>query len=111
LAQPACRERLINLQRAGASLGALKGIVSRSRLMIANDTGPRHFAVALGISTVSLFGPTDPRWAETFWEGERQVRIEVPCGPCQLKRCPIDHRCMEGITVEQVLQAARDLWR
>jgi ADP-heptose:LPS heptosyltransferase len=95
---------------AGAGLGALKAIVRGSRLMIGNDTGPRHFAAALGVPVVTLFGPTDPRWAEMFWEKERQVRIDVPCGPCQLKRCPIDHRCMTGITVERVLQAARDLW-
>ena len=51
--------------------------------------------------TVTLFGPTDPVWAETFYEKERIVRVDVPCGPCQLKVCPIDHRCMKGITVER----------
>jgi ADP-heptose:LPS heptosyltransferase len=114
-ASSAARDRLISLQQAhrgkGATLGALKAIVQSSRLMICNDTGPRHFAAALGVPVVSLFGPTDPRWAETFWEEERQVRIDVPCGPCQLQRCPIDHRCMTGITVERVLNAARELWR
>jgi len=103
------RERIIALAKLnagkGVSLGALKEIVRRSSLMICNDTGPRHFAAALGVPVVTLFGPTDPVWAETFYEKERQVRIDVPCGPCQLKKCPIDHRCMKGITVEMVMQA------
>lgn len=96
----------------GVSLGALKELVRRARLMICNDTGPRHFAAALGTPAVTLFGPTDPRWAETFFARERIVRMEPfpPCGPCQLKKCPIDHRCMKGITVQSVLAAARELW-
>jgi heptosyltransferase-2 len=78
--------------------------------MICNDTGPRHIAAAFGIPTVTLFGPTDPVWAETFSENERIVRVPVPCGPCQLKVCPIDHRCMKGITVDMVMQAVNELW-
>jgi heptosyltransferase-2 len=93
------------------SVGALKQIVKRSMLMVCNDTGPRHFAAAFGVPTVTLFGPTDPVWAETFSDKERIVRVEVLCGPCQLKRCPIDHRCMEGITREMVMAAILDLLR
>jgi heptosyltransferase-2 len=93
------------------SVGALKRIVQRSKLVVCNDTGPRHFAAAFGIPTVTLFGPTDPVWAETFSGKERIVRVEVLCGPCQLKRCPIDHRCMEGISVEMVMAAILDLER
>ncbi len=44
------------------SLGVLKAIVSRARLMVTNDTGPRHLAAALGVPVVTLFGPTDHRW-------------------------------------------------
>jgi len=94
----------------GISLGALKEIVHRSRLMVCNDTGPRHFSAAFNIPTVTLFGPTDPVWAETNSQSERIIRVNVPCGPCQLKKCPIDHRCMKGITVEDVMAAISDLW-
>ncbi len=107
------RERVVALAKLnggkGVSLGALKEIVRRSSLMVCNDTGPRHFAVALGVPVVTLFGPTDPVWAETFYERERQVKIEVACGPCQLKKCPIDHRCMKGITPEMVMGAVEGL--
>jgi len=107
------RDRLIALAKLnagkGVSLGALKEIVRWSALMVCNDTGPRHFAAALGTPVVTLFGPTDPVWAETFYEKEKQVRIDVPCGPCQLKKCPIDHRCVKGITVDMVMNAAAQL--
>jgi len=89
----------------GISVGALKEIVRRSRLMVCNDTGPRHFAAAFGVPTVTLFGPTDQRWAETFSSKEISLQAAVPCGPCQLKRCPIDQRCLKLLTVDMVLAA------
>ena len=98
-------------QGRGVSLGAVKELVRCAGLVLCNDTGPRHFAAALGTPLVTLFGPTDPRWAEISYKREEQVAIDVPCGPCQLKYCPIDHRCMTGITVEMVLQAVERQWR
>jgi heptosyltransferase-2 len=95
----------------GLSLSALKEIVRRSKLMLCNDTGPRHFAAAFNIPTVTLFGPTDPVWAETNSPNEKILRIEVPCGPCQLKKCPIDHRCMTQLTVEMVMERIKDRWK
>jgi len=114
-AMPRHRQRVAILGQAnagrGISVGGLKQVVRHAQLMLCNDTGPRHLAVAFGVPVVTLFGPTDPVWAETFCKNERLVRIEVPCGPCQLKQCPIDHRCMTGVTVEMVLEAVRELWK
>ncbi len=108
------KDRLTSLatlnSNRGISLGALKEIVRRAAVMVCNDTGPRHFAAALGVPIVTLFGHTDPIWAETFSPAEKIVRIDVPCGPCQLKKCPIDHRCMRGITVPMVMAAIAELW-
>jgi heptosyltransferase II len=94
----------------GLSVGALKEVVRRSRMMICNDTGPRHFAAAFNVPTVALFGPTDQRWAETYSQCEIALQVNVPCGPCQLKLCPIDHRCMKLLTVDMVLQSVSQLW-
>jgi heptosyltransferase-2 len=95
----------------GVSIGALKELVRQSAMMVCNDTGPRHFAAAFDVPTVTLFGPTDPVWAETYSANERIVRVDVPCGPCQLKKCPIDHRCMRELSTEMVLEAVAALWR
>lgn len=54
--------RAISLPEHGVTLPALKAIVARSRLLVTNDTGPRHIAAALGVPVVTLFGPTDHRW-------------------------------------------------
>jgi len=91
------------------SLGLLKAIIKRCEVLITNDTGPRHFAKAFGRPVVAIFGPTDPRWTETRYPLERKVRVAVECGPCMLKRCPLDHRCMQLITADMVYAAALEV--
>lgn len=53
----------ILLPKLGLSLGALKPVLKRSTLSIANDTGPRHMAAALAVPLLTFFGPNDYRWA------------------------------------------------
>jgi heptosyltransferase-2 len=53
---------MVDLAATGGSLAAVKGAIAGARLLITNDTGPRHLAAGLGTPCVALFGPTDPRW-------------------------------------------------
>jgi heptosyltransferase-2 len=96
--------RIINLAalEKPTALGTVKALAAGAGLVVCNDTGPRHFAAAFQRPLVTLFGPTDPRWAQTYDPCEQIVSVHVECGPCQLKVCPIDRRCMQGITVEMV---------
>lgn len=55
-------ERIAVLAEHGGTLGSLKALVRDASLLVTNDTGPRHIAVAFGTPVVALFGPTDPRW-------------------------------------------------
>lgn len=72
LCQPAAHELgpPIALPEHGITLGRLKGVIKRSRLVITNDTGPRHIAAAFGTPVVTLFGPTDHRWTEIAFHDE-----------------------------------------
>lgn len=100
---------IIDLQAHGIDLRTLKGVMQRADLLITNDTGPRHIAAAFNTPVVTIFGPTDPRWTEIDFALERQLMVDVFCGPCQQKHCPLDHRCMTGITPEMVYQQAAEL--
>jgi len=90
-------------------LGVLKGILARSRALITTDAGPRHLATALGVPTVVLMGPTDPRFTAARLERTAILRRDVPCGPCHRKVCPLDHRCLREITPAEVVGALSDL--
>jgi heptosyltransferase-2 len=91
------------------TLGEFQALVSRSHLVINNDTGPRHFAKAFDVPVITLFGPTHQGWTDTGYERERKIFVPVDCGPCQLKVCPLDHRCMLRLDVEDVARVAVDL--
>jgi heptosyltransferase I len=95
------------------SLSELAALVRRAALVVANDSGPMHLAVALGRPTVSVFGPTDPLWIGPYRQPSAVVSAGLACSPCylrQLRRCPNDHACMTGIAPAAVIaQAERAL--
>lgn len=91
------------------SLDQVAALVERSALVLSNDTGPRQFAVALGIPVVVPIGPTDQRTTLHHLERQRILIEPVDCRPCCLKVCPIDHRCMTRITPERAAAAADEL--
>ncbi|GMU80854.1 MAG: hypothetical protein AMXMBFR47_07250 [Planctomycetota bacterium] len=101
--------RVICMDNPGTTLGSLKPIIRDAALLVCNDTGPRHYGNAFDVPTVTIFGPTHQAWTDTEYTGETKLQIKVDCGPCQLKVCPLDHRCMTGISVEMVLREARAL--
>ena len=87
-------------------LDVLKAVIKNALLMLTGDTGPRHLAVAFQVPVVVLMGPTDPRYTAANLERTRVVRHDVPCGPCHLKVCPLDHACMQQVTVDEAVAAA-----
>jgi heptosyltransferase-2 len=93
----------------GTTLGSLKPLVRDSALLVCNDTGPRHYGNAFGVPTLTIFGPTHQAWTDTDYAGEIRLQIPVDCGPCQLPVCPLDHRCMTGISVDMVMEIVRRL--
>lgn len=101
---PDVAARVVNLI-GRTSLGALVGVVGRADVFVSNDSGAMHVAAALGRPVVAVFGPTDER--RTSPVGDHDVISEaVFCRPCQLRDCPIDHRCMKRITADAVYLAA-----
>jgi lipopolysaccharide heptosyltransferase II len=100
---------IVNL--AGAtSLGELMAVIKRSRFFVGNDSGPLHLAAALGIPTVSFFGPETPLLYGP--QGDRHLVFyeDIYCSPClnvfnaKTAPCAGDNQCMKSITPEHVLQ-------
>ncbi len=89
------------------SLGGLAALISRLDLFISNDTGPAHIAHTLETPSVTIFGPAEfERWAPPDQQRHLVVRHPVTCSPCPHWVCPIDHRCLDRITPQDVLAAA-----
>ncbi len=95
--------RVVNLT-GRTDLRLLAGVLARCDAFVSNDSGAMHLAAALGVPVVAIFGPTDDR--VTAPPGGHDVLIhDVFCRPCMLRDCPIDHRCMKGITAGAVFAA------
>ncbi len=84
----------------------LMAAVKRCAVLLTNDTGPMHIASSFQVPVVAIFGPTDWRTTSPFGSAHAIVRQPVDCAPCLLRECPIDHRCMTRVTVEQVHEEA-----
>jgi heptosyltransferase-2 len=91
------------------NLGLSKALVRRCDLLITTDSGPRHFAAAFNRPVVTLFGPTHIAWTETHYSLAIHLQKAVPCGPCQQRVCPLDHRCMRDLSPAEVFAAAVSL--
>lgn len=83
-------------------------VISNSRLMIGNDSGPKHLAAARGVDTVSIH-INRLNWRE--WGQSSQGLIiskPVPCCGCALNNeilCGKDVACVTSITVDEVFAA------
>jgi len=91
---------------AGATtIEVLAGVFGVARACVSNDSGAMHLAAAVGAPIVALFGPTNEYETAPLTRHGREAAVlthPVWCRPCMLRECPLDHRCMKGITPERV---------
>ncbi len=83
----------------------LTALLAELDVLVCGDTGVGHLAAALGIPVVALFGPTDPRLTAPRGRGE-VLAHPVPCAPCFLRACPIEHPCLRGLAPALVAERA-----
>lgn len=101
--------RLIDF--AGKSdLPTLAGMLAVARAVVSNDSGAMHLASAVGTQVVALFGATnDTRTSPLSASADSPVPAilthPVFCRPCMLRECPIDHRCMRGISADRAFES------
>lgn len=81
-------------------------ILARARGAVSNDSGLAHVAAALGTPTTIVFGPTNPARTSPRGGHVRVLYDAVECSPCELRHCPIDHRCMASLTAARVAEVA-----
>ncbi len=92
------------------SLGQLTAAMKRCSLIITNDSGPMHVAISQKVPIVALYGPSHVDLYGPYKANATVVRAEPPCEGCKggMKHKCSDMRCMNDLTVEQVLKAAFD---
>ncbi len=90
------------------SLLQLSALLKKADLLITNDSGPMHIAAAVGTPVVAIFGPTRPVRTGPYGNGHVVLQSDLSCVNCLKKRCN-DLKCMEAITVDDVLTAVKGI--
>ncbi len=103
-------EKIIGLMKEKAVLAQkseiheMAALMSKCKIVIANDSGPMHIAVAIATPVLSLHGPTDPKLQGPFGDKHEWIRLdELECIGCNLLDCPKHHECFLNLPVERVL--------
>jgi len=94
------------------SLRDLMALLKICRVLLTNDTGPMHVAAALGTPVVVPFGSTSPELTGPGLPGDprhRLMKSDAPCAPCFLRECPIDFRCLNGISSDRAVAAVLEV--
>ncbi|HEY7727396.1 MAG TPA: glycosyltransferase family 9 protein [Candidatus Eisenbacteria bacterium] len=109
-----CRDAMRGPSRLAPPTGwqELGALVACASLFVGNDSGPKHVAVALGVPTVTVFGPTHPdTWHPPAGPHRVVEAAGLACLHCNANVCPLSGqahmRCMLDVTVEAVTEAAR----
>ena len=92
------------------SLLELASLLERCSVLVTNDSGPMHMAVAMNTPSVAIFGPTVPEFGfSPLGERDRVIERKLACRPCSLHgsdRCKDNgFRCMRLICAEEVFEA------
>jgi lipopolysaccharide heptosyltransferase II len=89
--------------------------IASVKLLITNDGGPLHIATALGVKTVSIFGPVDEFVYGPYKAEGRSAVVSAgsKCRPCyknfRMPPCGKDRECLRNISVEEVFKTVKEL--
>ena len=93
-----------------STLPQMAAMISKCNLVIANDSGPMHISAALGIPTLGIFGPTNPKAHGPYSQNsEYIIKEDLDCIICNKLICPLQHECMTQLDVKLVIAKIKAL--
>ncbi len=96
----------------GLTIPQTAAILKRCRFFISTDTGPAHIASAMGTPCITIFGRKQPGLGPVRWmpQGDRVIVLhkDAGCTECLAHKCKKRFACLEAITVDEVLCAAKE---
>ncbi len=93
-----------------SSLQQMAAMISKCDLVIANDSGPMHIATALGVKTLGIFGPTNPKAHGPYSQNSDYIiKDDLDCIICNKLICPFQHECMRELSTDIVIKKVSSL--
>lgn len=101
----------ISVAAGKTSVKQVAALIEQCDLLVCNDSGLMHTAVAVGTPVVAIYGPTDLRRTAPLGRHNVVIRHELPCSPCfklegddQVHACP-HHDCLMTISPDEVFRS------
>ena len=93
------------------TLAELAGVLNLASFHVGVDSAAPHIAAAVGVPTITLYGPSDWRYWSPPGDRHRVVAPEDECAPCYRKGCEGTgrSRCLEEMSVERVTDAVEQM--
>lgn len=101
-----CKGRIYNLT-GRTSLDELAGVLSFSSLHIGVDSAAPHIAAAVGIPTITIYGPSEWLVWAPLGEIHSVIIPDLDCAPCHQKGCDGrgTSKCLKELTIDKVERA------
>lgn len=79
--------------------------ISRCSIFLSPDSGALHIAMALGVPSIAIFGPTDPNQFD--FSNHFLIYNNQTCSPCHFygeKRCHLKHHsCIKKLNIDHII--------
>ena len=98
------KQPLLRIFTGKMSLMELASLLKKCDVLVTNDSGPMHIAVAMKVPIVSMFGPSPVPGFYPYNDTSVVIKTSRFCHPCGKHQCPTQHECMWEIDVETVLK-------
>lgn len=100
-----------SIMAPNSSILEMGALISRCDILVANDSGPMHISTAVGTPTLSLHGPTNPRFLGPYGKSHEYILLEsIDCIICNLLDCNKNHECFREIPTELVIEKVEKLF-
>jgi len=88
-------------------------LLEKSDVLVCDDSGLMHMAVAVGTPVIAIFGPTDYTRTAPYGKEHTVIKKDFKCIPCskmdldpsqrmKTDQCPYDNKCINDITVDEL---------
>lgn len=92
------------------TLNQLIAVLSKSSLLVSNDSGTMHIMAALQKPQVAIFGSTSTIWTSPVNKKADILTLEFECSPCYNRKCRLGHtNCLNDLMPETVINAVNHI--
>ena len=107
------KQKVINIS-GKTTIKQAAAIINMLDVLVCNDSGLMHVAVAVDTPVIALYGPTDYTRTAPLGKKHTIIRKKYDCSPCfkmegrdTVLNCPFNYQCMNDIIVKEVLKAVK----